>query len=67
MLDSHVSQLLILTQDGAGNCNTTATALSELSVSYKGTVWRGWCALHIIALVGKVSLIMAARNSAQEF
>ncbi|KAJ7769093.1 hypothetical protein DFH07DRAFT_290056 [Mycena maculata] len=46
--------LMLLTQDGAGNCNTTATALSELSVSYKGTVWRGWCALHIIALVGKM-------------
>ncbi|KAK7015736.1 dimer-Tnp-hAT domain-containing protein [Favolaschia claudopus] len=59
-------EICILTMDGAGNCNTTATNLVSLNPRFKGTPWRGYCFLHIIQLSAKMILSFFTKQDPKE-
>ncbi|KAK6966843.1 dimer-Tnp-hAT domain-containing protein, partial [Favolaschia claudopus] len=59
-------EICILTMDGAGNCNTTATNLVSLNPRFKGTPWRGYCFLHIIQLSAKMILSFFTKQATRK-
>ncbi|KAJ7437532.1 hypothetical protein FB451DRAFT_1108192 [Mycena latifolia] len=58
--------LFILTMDGAGNCNTTATNVPMLNPHFKGTAWRGYCFFHIIQLPTKMVLSFLTKQATRK-